>query len=156
VTGVGSGPSALASGPAGSHTRRMPTATRTLELLSKRECIELLAGSPVARVIFTDHALPAVLPLTIAVLNGAVCFRTTPDSRLAAVADGGVLSVQADAVDVPSRTGWSVVVSGLAEIVTDREQRAAIESVVEPWAPGHHSISVRVPLTAVSGRLVTG
>jgi len=129
---------------------------RSLEALSTRECVELLAGSPVARVIFTDHALPAVLPLTIAVLNGAVCFRTTPDSRLAALADGGVLTVQADAVDVPSRTGWSVVVTGLAEIVTDRAQRAAVEAVVDPWAPGDHSVTVRVPLTSVTGRRITG
>lgn len=61
----------------------MLTDTRSLEALSTRDCIELLAGTPVARVIFTDHALPAVLPLTIAVLDGAVHFRTTAGSRLA-------------------------------------------------------------------------
>jgi nitroimidazol reductase NimA-like FMN-containing flavoprotein (pyridoxamine 5'-phosphate oxidase superfamily) len=115
----------------------------------------LLASAPVARVIFTDHALPAVVPLTIAVMDDAVYFRTTPDSRLAGLADGSVLTVQADSVDVSMRTGWSVVASGIAEIVSDRQQRATVEAVVEPWAPGDHSVSVRIPLTSMSGRRIS-
>ena len=134
----------------------MLTDTRSLEALSTRECVELLGGVPVARVIFTDHALPAVLPLTIAVLGDAVCFRTTADSRLAGMADGSVLTVQADSIDPGTRTGWSVVASGVAEVVTDPRERAMVESVVQPWAPGDHSVSVRVPLTAISGRRITG
>ena len=129
---------------------------RSLEVLSERESRQLLSGVPVARVIFTDHALPAVLPLTIAVMDDAVYFRTTPDSRLAALADGSVLTVQADAVDVVSRTGWSVVVTGVAEIVSDPAHRTIVEAVVEPWAPGNHSVSVRVPLTSLTGRRVSG
>ena len=134
----------------------MPTTqTRSLDVLSTSECVQLLASVPVARVIFTDHALPAVLPLTITVLDGAVYFRTTPDSRLARLADGGVLTVQADSVDVTSRTGWSVVASGLAQVVSDPEERATVEAAVHPWAPGDHSISVRVPLASISGRRIT-
>lgn len=134
----------------------MVTGTRSLEALSTRECIELLADSSVGRVIFIDHALPAVLPVTIAVLNGAVYFRTTADSRLAGLAEGSVLTVQADSVDVGARTGWSVVASGIAEVVTDRQHRAMVESVVQPWAPGNHSVTVRVPLTSMSGRRIAG
>jgi nitroimidazol reductase NimA-like FMN-containing flavoprotein (pyridoxamine 5'-phosphate oxidase superfamily) len=133
----------------------MLTDVRSLEALSTRQCRELLSGVPVARVIFTDHALPAVLPLTIAVLHDAIYFRTTPDSRLAHLADGSVLTVQADSIDVVSRTGWSVVASGVAGIVADPAERANVEAIVEPWAPGDHSISVRIPLTSVSGRRIT-
>jgi uncharacterized protein len=133
----------------------MLTESRSIEALSTRECIELLAGTPVARVIFTDHALPAVLPLTIAVLRGDVFFRTTPGSRLAGLADGGVLTVQADSVDVRSRTGWSVVATGISEVVTDPQQRAEVEALVQPWAPGEHSVTVRIPLTSISGRRIS-
>jgi uncharacterized protein len=129
--------------------------TRSIEALSTRECIGLLAETPVARVIFTDHALPAVLPLTVAVLRGDVFFRTTPDSRLAGLADGGVLTVQADSVDVTSRTGWSVVATGISEIVSDPQRRAEIEALVQPWAPGDHSVTVRIPLTSISGRRIS-
>jgi nitroimidazol reductase NimA-like FMN-containing flavoprotein (pyridoxamine 5'-phosphate oxidase superfamily) len=132
----------------------MLTDSRSLEVLPTRECLALLAGAEVARVIFTEHALPAVVPVTVAVLDESVYFRTTPDSRLASLADGCVLTVQADAVDTVSRTGWSVVATGLAEVVTDPLRRAVVESVVTPWAPGDHTVCVRVPLTAITGRRV--
>jgi len=134
----------------------MLTESRSLEVLPTRECLALLAGAHVARVIFTEHALPAVIPVTIAVLDEAVYFRTTPDSRLASLADGGVLTVQADAVDIASRTGWSVVATGLAEIVTDPLRRAMVEALVTPWAPGDHIVAVRLPLTSLTGRRVSG
>ena len=88
----------------------MLTDSRSLEVLPTRECLALLAGAQVARVIFTEHALPAVVPVTVAVLDESVYFRTTPDSRLASLADGCVLTVQADgSTPCQGRAGrWSL------------------------------------------------
>ena len=116
--------------------------------------MNLLGSVPVGRVVFTLGALPAVVPVTFAVQDHAIVIRTSADTRLAAAADGGVLAFETDDVDPVTRTGWSVVVTGVAEVVTDHARQAAIRSVVEPFAPGSHEVYVRLPLTIVTGRRV--
>ena len=127
---------------------------RSLEALSPAEAVALLATAAVGRVVFTAGALPAVVPVTFAVHAGAVVLRTAAGSRLAGAADGSVLSLQADDVDPDARTGWSVVVTGMSEVVIDAAARAVIHGLVEPWAPGQHDVYVRIPLTVVTGRRV--
>jgi hypothetical protein len=65
-----------------------------------------------------------------------------------------VIAFEADEVDPVTRTGWSVVVTGVAQVVDDPLQQAIIRSVVEPFAPGHHEVYVRLPLTVVTGRRI--
>lgn len=125
-----------------------------LEMLSHRECLQLLTGAQVGRVVFTAAALPAVVPVTFAILDNAVVMCTAPDTRLAAAADGGVLAFEIDEVEPRSRTGWSVVVTGVAELMTDPLMRSRIHGMVAPWAPGRHDVFIRLPLTVVSGRRI--
>lgn len=127
-----------------------------METLSNRDAVALLASAAVGRVVFTVAALPAVVPITFAVHGDAVVMRTGADTRLASAADGGVLAFEADDVDPVARRGWSVVVTGIAEVVTDPVQRAVIYGLVEPFAPGANDVAVRLPLTVVTGRRVTG
>lgn len=127
---------------------------RSLELLSHTECMQLLTHAQVGRVVFTVAALPAVVPVTFAVLDDAVVMCTGADTRLAAAADGGVLAFEIDELDPTSRTAWSVVVTGVAELVTDPVSRSRIHGMMAPWAPGHFDVFIRVPLTVVSGRRI--
>jgi nitroimidazol reductase NimA-like FMN-containing flavoprotein (pyridoxamine 5'-phosphate oxidase superfamily) len=133
----------------------MTYAVRSLELLSHRECLQRLNAAHVGRVVFTVDALPAVVPVTFAVQDDAVVLCTQADTRLAAAADGSVLAFEIDELDPASRTGWSVVVTGVAEVVAQPLTRARIHSSVAPWAPGHHDVYVRLPMTMVTGRLIT-
>jgi nitroimidazol reductase NimA-like FMN-containing flavoprotein (pyridoxamine 5'-phosphate oxidase superfamily) len=133
----------------------MPSEQRSLEAFPRHEAVALLASAPVGRVVFTVDALPAVVPVTFSVRDSAVVIRTSTGSRLARAADGGVLAFEADEVDEVTRSGWSVVVTGVAELVTDPVQQAAIRSTVEPFAPGDNEVYVRLPLTVVTGRRVT-
>ncbi len=128
---------------------------RSLETLSTRESVALLSTIPVGRVVFTVGALPAIVPVAFAVHDGAVVMRTSPRSRLAKAAPGGVLAFEIDDIDAEARTGWSVVVMGVATVVADPEQRAAIDGVVETFAPGQRDVCIRLPLTVVTGRRVT-
>ena len=127
---------------------------KALEGMSRREAVDRLSTAVVGRMVFTSGALPAVVPVTFAVHDGAVVLRTAPSTRLAAAADGGVIAFEADEVDPVTRTGWSVVVTGVAQVVDDPQQQAIIRSVVEPFAPGHHEVYVRLPLTVVTGRRI--
>ena len=127
---------------------------RSLESMSHPEAIELLAAASVGRVVFTVAALPAIMPVTFAVHGDSIVMRTSAGTRLAVAADHGVLTFEVDNVDPVARLGWSVVVTGIAEIVTDPVQRAAIHGLVEPFAPGHNDVCVRLPLAVVTGRRV--
>jgi nitroimidazol reductase NimA-like FMN-containing flavoprotein (pyridoxamine 5'-phosphate oxidase superfamily) len=127
---------------------------RALVVLSQRECLTLLRGEQVGRVVFTERALPAVIPVTFAVLDNAIVLATRAGSRLARSARGGVLAFEADRLDPVTRTGWSVVVTGMAEYVVDPAEEARIRTVLDPWAPGGHNLVLRLPLTVMTGRRI--
>jgi nitroimidazol reductase NimA-like FMN-containing flavoprotein (pyridoxamine 5'-phosphate oxidase superfamily) len=127
---------------------------RRIEVLPYADCLAMLGRAQVGRVVFTVEALPAIVPVTFAVLEGAVVLRTAGSTELARAADGGVLAFEVDDVDPIGRTGWSVVVTGLAEIVTSPVERASIEAAVTPWAPGGRDVCIRLPLTKVAGRRI--
>jgi nitroimidazol reductase NimA-like FMN-containing flavoprotein (pyridoxamine 5'-phosphate oxidase superfamily) len=128
---------------------------RSLETLSKRDAVALLSTVSVGRVVFTVGALPAIVPVAFAVHGDAIVMRTSPESRLARAAPGGVLAFEVDDVDPATRTGWSVVVTGLASIVSDPAERAIIDGMVETFAPGKIDACIRLPLTVVTGRRVS-
>lgn len=128
---------------------------RSLETISRHDAVALLSATPVGRVVFSVGALPAIVPVAFAVHDGAVVIRTSPWSRLARAAPGGVLAFEVDEVDPETRTGWSVVVTGVASVVEDAEQRAVIDEVVETFAPGQNDVRIRLPLTVVTGRRIT-
>lgn len=127
---------------------------RALVVLSQRECLALLRTEQVGRVVFTERALPAVIPVTFAVLDDAIVLATSPGSRLARSARGGVLAFEADRLDPVTRTGWSVVVTGMAEFVADPAEEARVRTVLDPWAPGGHNLVLRLPLTVMTGRRI--
>lgn len=126
-----------------------------VENLSREECVELLAKGVVGRVVFTVDAMPAVTPVNYAVVDGTVVFRTDARSRLARAADAGVLAMEADQIDAATRSGWSVVATGVAEVAEDTDQIRAITRLVQPWVPGPAEVAVRLPMTVLTGRRVT-
>ena len=64
-----------------------------------------------------------------------------------------MVAFEADDLDRTARSGWSVTVTGTAELVTDEAElaRACVEGP-EPWAPGAEGRLIRIPLTMVTGR----
>jgi uncharacterized protein len=93
-----------------------------------------------------------VVPVAIAVDEGTVVCRTSSGSRLARAADGQVLALQVDDIDVRTRSGWSVVATGVAAVVRDGPVARRIAELVRPWVPSHDDVAVRLPLTVVTGR----
>jgi uncharacterized protein len=127
---------------------------RALMALPRRECVALLSGKQVGRAVFTERAMPAVVPVTFAVYDDAIVMCTAADTRLASAASRGVLAFQVDDIDQDTRSGWSVVVVGVAELVTDHVEQATIRSLLEPWAPGRNEVFIRLPLKVVTGRRI--
>jgi nitroimidazol reductase NimA-like FMN-containing flavoprotein (pyridoxamine 5'-phosphate oxidase superfamily) len=124
------------------------------EELSEDVCRALLATAAIGRFVFTIGALPAVVPVAFAVDGDSVVCRTSATSRLARAADRGVIALQADDIDGATRSGWSVVGTGLAEIVREPSEVRRIAALVQPWVEGSHDVAIRLPLTVLTGRRV--
>lgn len=131
--------------------------TNGLEALSRAEAIALLETREVGRLVYTRRALPAIRPVNYAVRDGAVLIWTGSASSLGQAVRGAVVAFETDALDRVNRSGWSVVVTGTAQLVTDEAQlaRARLDGPV-PWAPGVKEFLIRIPLTIVTGRWLGG
>lgn len=106
--------------------------------LDHDEAIRLLASIDHGRVVFTRDALPAIRPVNHIVDDGQVIVRTRLASNVSrsvrSSADATVVvAYQADDLDAQQRIGWSVVVTGLATIVTDPERVGRYEEMLRPW-----------------------
>jgi nitroimidazol reductase NimA-like FMN-containing flavoprotein (pyridoxamine 5'-phosphate oxidase superfamily) len=115
--------------------------------LSPSESWALLATAPVGRVASVRGGLPAIVPVNICVADGAVWFRTGPGGLLDAAIAGDVLSVEADEVDRAWHRGWSVVVTGRAQVAADRP-----DVPVAAWAREDAEHVVRIDGAVVAGR----
>lgn len=112
----------------------------------------LLGSVPLGRVVFTHRALPAIRPVNHIVDNGHVIIRTSLGSGVSgAVGAGQVVAYEADAIDTETRTGWSVVVTGMARLVDDADDLARYERLLDPWVDGRKDCVIRIPPDLVTG-----
>ena len=123
-----------------------------LSTISPDRCLALLGSVPFGRVVFTHRALPAIRPVNHIVDNGNIIIRSSLGSGITgAVGDGTVVAYEADQIDAESRTGWSVVVTGMARLVKDPEDLARYEQLLEPWVDGRKDCVIRIPADLVTG-----
>lgn len=124
--------------------------------LSREECLALLASAPFGRLVLTEGALPAVLPVNFLLDPAGIVIRTAEGSSTS-LADGSVVAFQADSVDPVRRAGWTVTVVGRATVVRDELLRSRLAALpLRPWAPGRRDTLVVVDLGLVSGRRIGG
>jgi len=126
------------------------------ERLSEEECHELLGTKSVGRIAYCTSNGPVVLPVNYAVRSGAIVFRTVVDSALDQAMKGANAAFQVDETDESSRSGWSVLVSGVAHAVDNAEELWDFWDLgqPEPWAVGERFAFVRIVPRSVTGRRV--
>lgn len=126
--------------------------TATLVALDATESLRLLTNHEVGRVVYTDGGLPAVTPVNYAYDDGHVFLRTSETTRLARKAPRTIVAFEVDEVDRSARRGWSVVVTGPCEPVTDEAKLAHIETLgLAPWTSGEHKVVLEIATTLVTG-----
>ncbi len=127
------------------------------EYLSGDECFELLATQPIGRLGVNDDHYPLIFPVNFALDHRVIVIRTDPGSKLTHASHANV-TFEVDAFDPESRTGWSVLVRGLAEELTADHHADVVERTVaagvDPWAPGEHGHWLRLIPHAVTGRRI--
>lgn len=126
--------------------------------LERHECLRLLATVPVGRIVHTRQALPAVLLVNFRLDDdGAVLLCTSAASELVRAIDGAVVAFEADEVDAVAHSGWSVVVTGSAAVVTDPAERERLATTGPvSWVPSPQEVFVRIEPQLVTGRELVG
>jgi nitroimidazol reductase NimA-like FMN-containing flavoprotein (pyridoxamine 5'-phosphate oxidase superfamily) len=131
----------------------MDSTTPRLAELSRDECLALLRQVRLGRVGVSVDALPAIFPVFLTVIDGAVVFRTVPGTKLKAAADGAIVAVEADGYDDATGAGWSVLVRGVAnELADEARTEIARSRLTTTWIDGAAEHLVEVSTDLVTGR----
>ena len=120
--------------------------------LSPYECWHLLDHQfRIARVVWTVGGAAAIVPVNYTVADGALWFQTTHESRLATECPGRQVLVEVDSVDPAALSGWSVIVTGVAERVEALDVPDILGSL-QVWPRGHRPVFSRVAADQLTGR----
>jgi uncharacterized protein len=106
-----------------------------LTVLSLEECLRLVKSQPVGRIAFAQAGDIEIFPVNHCVVDDTIAFRTAAGSKLEAALAAAVVAFEVDSYTASRREGWSVVVKGRAEFVTDDATLARLwASGLQPWA----------------------
>ncbi|OBB37315.1 MULTISPECIES: pyridoxamine 5'-phosphate oxidase family protein [unclassified Mycobacterium] len=126
---------------------------QSLEELNRRRCLDLLQRVRVGRLVFTDEGVPAVHPVNFRLWRDDVVVRVAEGPKLIAATSNQLVAFEADELDPDLRTGWSVVVVGRAEELTDVQDLVEVSGTfVQPWVEGRRDHFVRIRSEKITGR----
>jgi uncharacterized protein len=125
-----------------------------LETLPLEVCLRLLESVPVGRVSFYTDGEVVTLPVNHVVDGQDVVFRTDRGSKLSAADRKDHVAFEADDYDLRTRTGWSVLLKGRAEVVhEDSEIQRLSHLGLYPWVTTvDRPFWIRISPTSVTGR----
>ena len=127
--------------------------------LDRPECLRLLAGGTVGRIAVNtgDWPHPVLRPVNYVFdeSSQSVLIRSDRGSKLWAVVRSTEAAFEIDGFDPVGRVGWSVLVHGITEEITNPRDIERIETLgLEPWAPGSKDHWIRIRSNSVSGRRI--
>jgi uncharacterized protein len=105
-------------------------------------CMRMLAAASghIARIAVNAPGSPAMIRPVNYVFDDrtqSVVFRSALGSKLREGLSSGPAAFEIDGVDPIERTGWSVIIVGEGEEITDPAEIGRLEAFeLEPWAPG--------------------
>ena len=97
--------------------------------LDDAECRQLLATARLGRLGFTDGALPAIVPVAVAVHDGSAFIPTPHGGSLVSAVRGAVVALQVDSYRDVIGTGWTVTAVGPARVIRHPDTVAAIDAL---------------------------
>ena len=126
------------------------------EELTEAQCWTLLASLGTGRVAYQDNCRVLVYPVNYVVHDEGVYFRTARDGVLGGGPEHQNASFQIDHHDPNRMDGWSVLLSGRAEPVTDANLLTELwgRRMSEPWGGGHRDVFIGIEPGLLTGRRV--
>ncbi len=126
--------------------------------LSRDECLELLAGHSFGRLaVSMGEGAPVIRPVNYLFdrPSQSVVFRTAPGSKFHALLRSADAAFEIDGTDEQSSTGWSVIIHGITEEVTNQGDIRRLDQLgLQPWAPGDKRHWMHIRARTVSGRRI--
>jgi nitroimidazol reductase NimA-like FMN-containing flavoprotein (pyridoxamine 5'-phosphate oxidase superfamily) len=125
--------------------------------LSREQCLDLLEDNYIGRLAVVVGGRPEIFPINYVLDGDAVVFRTNSGTKLAGTTQSEV-AFEVDLTDAGTQTGWSVVVHGIAQEVTDADRPDLHERLhglpLGVWAPGDRPHLMRIAPREITGRRV--
>lgn len=147
-------PHALGSTPATALEIERPGRYGPLEVLSVAECLAMLARLRLGRLAVVADGRPLILPVNYCLDGHDVVLLTDAGTKLDAARDAPV-AFEIDGTDGLYHLGWSVLVTGTAEEVTDPAERDRLAHLpLVPWCEGAKDHWLRIRPTAITGRRI--
>jgi len=130
--------------------------TSKMGIIDEAMCVQLLESTPIGRIGFSADGELLVLPVNFKWYEDSVVFRTLEGQKLAAAAENQHVCFEIDDWNAATRTGWSVVVQGVAREVTNWAEDTRLDQIgLVPWAKAEwRPIWVRIEPTMISGRIL--
>ena len=132
----------------------------TIEMLDlpRAECVRLLASHSFGRLaVSMGERAPVLRPVNYLFdqPSQSVVFRTEVGSGFHAVVRSAEATFEIDGIEEHARTGWSVIMTGVADEVTDPNEISRLDGLaLDSWAPGDKAHWVRIRASTVSGRRI--
>jgi nitroimidazol reductase NimA-like FMN-containing flavoprotein (pyridoxamine 5'-phosphate oxidase superfamily) len=125
--------------------------------IRREECEELLASSTFGRVGVIVDGHPEIFPVVHVYDRdrGCVAFPTNPGTKLYGALDWPFVGYEVDGVDADGASGWSVLVVGRAEEVSDPGEIAKLAAQRNTlWRSGGQLHWLRIVPSKVTGRRI--
>ena len=129
-----------------------------LEELSLEECAMLLAGASLGRLGVVVDGVPEIFPVnhTLDPVTGCIVFPTNRRTKFRAALHWPTVAFEVDGLAADGRSGWSVMVVGHAEEVTELgEQVRAAASRFVLWGTGPQTVWLRIVPEKMTGRRIS-
>ncbi|KRA32452.1 MULTISPECIES: pyridoxamine 5'-phosphate oxidase family protein [unclassified Nocardioides] len=129
----------------------------TITELTAPECEELLRAGVFGRLVLPDGPRGAeILPVNYVAVDDAILVRTATGSLIDQYGDGASLLFEVDQVDYERWHGWSVVVRGQGELVSDDERSESERHTPGPprWVRRDDVRWLRLRWDELSGRRI--
>jgi nitroimidazol reductase NimA-like FMN-containing flavoprotein (pyridoxamine 5'-phosphate oxidase superfamily) len=128
-----------------------------LRILTDAECLELLEQAVVGRIGYVTDGMAIILPVNFTVLDGDIVFCTANGSTLKWLSLRGRLAFQVDESSWADREGWSVLIHGVAQEVTEPNDLEVLRrGPVRSWLRSAAEHWVRIRIETISGRALHG
>lgn len=124
-----------------------------LEVLPRDDCLQFLAHHHLGRLGVVADGQPIVLPVNYALDGESIVFRSDEGTKLHA-ALGQAVAFEIDGADNLAHAGWSVLVTGRATVVPDRDHERLGRLPLGPWCPGPKATWVRIVPSSITGRRI--
>jgi nitroimidazol reductase NimA-like FMN-containing flavoprotein (pyridoxamine 5'-phosphate oxidase superfamily) len=131
--------------------------TVSITVLTEAECRALLAEQEVGRVAYVDvDGYPVVVPVNYVIDGDLIAIRSDLSAKLDLIPLHRV-AFEVDSTERWNHTGWSVLVHGYGQDVTNAigdRYEALRQRGLATWAPGNKAHWLTIEITRITGRRI--